>query len=87
MILWRWKTFAFWKITDFAWKKLSRFDDLEFPKAGRNFPKMTEKRKKSMPAKVPALRGSGVGVKIEKPYGILMKERGHIKATPFFYFA
>ena len=37
-----------------------------------------------MPVKVPALRGSGVGVKIEKPYRISMKGCGHSKATPFF---
>ena len=35
-------------------------NDLEFAKAGRNVPKMIEnvKTRKSMPAKVPALRGS-----------------------------
>ena len=45
------KTFAFRilkNIHDFAWKKLSRFDDLEFPKA-ETFAKMTEKRESQCP--------------------------------------
>ena len=50
---------------------------------------MTEnaKTRQLMPAKIPALRESEAGVKIEKPYEIMRKVRGHIKDTLFFYLA
>ena len=55
MNLWRWKTFAFWKISNSAWK-LSRFDDfIEFPKA-KNFRENDRKTRKLMLAKVSDLK-------------------------------